>query len=73
VVTALVVAIVAEMLANPEGVGWGIMRAEQGLRPERMWAYAITSGILGFVVNAVLVYAVQRALPGGVATRPRVS
>jgi sulfonate transport system permease protein len=73
VVTALVVAIVAEMLANPQGVGWGIMRAQQGLRPERMWAYAITSGILGFVVNAVLVYAVQRALPGGVATRARVS
>jgi ABC-type nitrate/sulfonate/bicarbonate transport system permease component len=65
VVTALVVAIVAEMLANPQGVGWGLMRAEQGLRAERMWAYAVTSGILGFVVNAVLVYAVGRALPGG--------
>jgi NitT/TauT family transport system permease protein len=70
-VTALVVAIVAEMLANPQGVGWGIMRAQQGLRAERMWAYAITSGTLGFLVNAALVYAVARALPGGVATRER--
>ena len=73
VVTALVVAIVAEMLANPEGVGWGMMRAQQGLRPERMWAYAIASGMLGFAVNAGLVYAVQRALPGGAATRERAS
>ncbi len=72
VVTALVVAIVAEMLANPQGIGWGMMRAQQGLRAERMWAYAITSGTLGFVVNAALVYAVARALPGGVATRARV-
>lgn len=72
VVTALVVAIVAEMLANPQGVGWGMMRAEQGLRAERMWAYAITSGVLGFAVNAALVYAVGRALPGGVVSRARV-
>jgi ABC-type nitrate/sulfonate/bicarbonate transport system permease component len=71
VVTALVVAIVAEMLANPQGVGWGIMRAQQGLRAERMWAYAISSGTLGFLVNAALVFAVARALPGGVATRTR--
>jgi ABC-type nitrate/sulfonate/bicarbonate transport system permease component len=73
VVSALVVAIVAEMLANPQGVGWGLMRAEQGLRAERMWAYAVTSGILGFGVNAVLVFAVARALPGGRATRSGVS
>jgi NitT/TauT family transport system permease protein len=63
---------VAEMLANPQGIGWGMMRAQQALRAERMWAYAITSGTLGFVVNAALVYAVAHALPGGVATRARV-
>jgi sulfonate transport system permease protein len=69
VVSALVVAIVAEMLANPQGVGWGLMQTLQGLRVERMWAYSVTCGVLGFVVNAALVYAVRRALPGGITNR----
>jgi ABC-type nitrate/sulfonate/bicarbonate transport system permease component len=65
VVSALVVAVVAEMLVNPEGIGWGLIRTQQALRPERTWAYAIASGALGFAVNACLVFAVRRALPGG--------
>jgi ABC-type nitrate/sulfonate/bicarbonate transport system permease component len=69
VVSALVVAIVAEMLANPQGVGWGLMQALNGLRVERMWAYSLTCGALGFLVNAALVYAVRRSLPGGTINR----
>jgi sulfonate transport system permease protein len=69
VISALVVAILAEMLANPQGVGWGLMQALNGLRVERMWAYSVTCGALGFLVNAALVYAVRHALPGGITNR----
>jgi len=65
IVTALVVAIVAEMLLNPEGVGWGLVEGQQSLQPAVVWAYAVVAGILGYVLNAVLVWAVRRALPGG--------
>jgi ABC-type nitrate/sulfonate/bicarbonate transport system permease component len=60
VVTALVVAIVAEMLINPEGVGYGLVFAMQSLQPENMWAYAVVAGIMGYLLNAVLVYGVRR-------------
>jgi NitT/TauT family transport system permease protein len=60
IVTALVVAIVAEMLVNPEGVGYGLIFGMQSLQPEEMWAYAVVAGIMGYVLNAVLVYGVRR-------------
>ena len=60
VVNALVVAIVAEMLINPDGVGWGLVFSMQALKPEDMWAYAVVAGIMGYLLNAILLYAVRR-------------
>ena len=60
IVNALVVAIVAEMLINPDGVGWGLVFSMQSLKPENMWAYAVVAGIMGYLLNATLVYAVRR-------------
>jgi len=65
IVTALVVAIVAEMLVNPEGIGWGLVSGQQSLQPAITWAYVAVAGAIGYVLNAVLVWAVRRALPGG--------
>jgi len=65
IVTALVVAIIAEMLINPEGVGAGLVSGQQSLQPAITWSYAVVAGIIGYLLNAVLVWAVRRALPGG--------
>jgi sulfonate transport system permease protein len=64
VVSALVIAIVAEMLISSTGLGWGLVESQQALQPARMWAYAIVCGILGYLLNLCLVRAVRVALPG---------
>ena len=64
VVTALIVTMVAEMVINPEGVGWELLASSQALRPDRMWAYAIVAGLLGYLANMVLVQVAYRLLPG---------
>lgn len=64
VVSALIVAIVAEMIINPHGVGWGLVEAANSLRPPRMWAYAVVAGALGYLAN-VLVLRVVSLLPAG--------
>jgi sulfonate transport system permease protein len=65
-VTALVLAIVAEMLINPHGLGWGLIQAQNALQPARLWAYTLTIGLLAYTLNALLVLIVRRALPGSV-------
>ncbi|MTD55651.1 ABC transporter permease [Amycolatopsis pithecellobii] len=64
IVSALVVAIVAEMLINPAGLGWGLVQGQQALQPGVTWAYAVTAGILGYLLNAGLMWAARR-MPGG--------
>jgi ABC-type nitrate/sulfonate/bicarbonate transport system permease component len=63
-VSAFVVAIVAEMIINPTGIGWGLVWAQQGLRPERLFAYAVICGVIGYLINVVLITGVRAALPG---------
>jgi ABC-type nitrate/sulfonate/bicarbonate transport system permease component len=65
VVVALVVAMVAEMMVSSEGLGWGLVQSQQALQPATMWAYAVVCGVLGYLLNVVLVQAVRLALPGG--------
>lgn len=64
VVSAFVVAIVAEMLINPAGIGGGMVSAQQALAPERLFAYAILAGTLGYLVNLVLTFGVRAMFPG---------
>lgn len=61
---ALVLAVIAEMLGNPEGLGYAVTREQQGLNPELMFAYVITIGFLGIALNAAIVGAARLALPG---------
>lgn len=56
---ALVVAVTVEITANPFGLGYGIMMAQQALRPAEMFAYLIWIGAIGWLVSLVL-DAVQR-------------
>jgi len=67
VIVALLVAIVAEMIMYPRGLGGGLTESMHALAPERMWAYAVVCGILGVLLNAGLRRAVRLALPGAPA------
>ncbi|MEW6153662.1 MAG: ABC transporter permease [Actinomycetota bacterium] len=70
---SLVLAVVAEMIGNPSGLGNALVRAQHALQPEQMFAYVVTIGILGVVLNTGLRYVSERAFPalaaghGGVA------
>jgi ABC-type nitrate/sulfonate/bicarbonate transport system permease component len=50
---SLVLAVVAEMLGNPSGLGNALVRAQQALQPEQMFAYVFTIGSLGVALNAL--------------------
>jgi NitT/TauT family transport system permease protein len=63
-ISAFVVAIVAEMIINPTGIGWGLVWAQQGLRPDRLFAYAVVCGVIGYLINVALIAAVRAAVPG---------
>ncbi|HJQ48782.1 MAG TPA: ABC transporter permease [Amycolatopsis sp.] len=66
--TALVIAIVAEMLVNPQGLGWSLVQAQSALQPAQMWAYVIVIGVVSLLANALLVAVVDRFVPGGQKT-----
>lgn len=65
IVTALIVTITAEMFVHPAGLGWRLVESQQGLRPDAMWAYALVCGVLGYVLNFLLVRGASALLPGG--------
>lgn len=60
---SLVLAVVAEMIGNPSGLGNAVVRSQQALQPEQMFAYVVTIGILGVTLNAALRYVSARAFP----------
>lgn len=49
---ALVVAVTVEIAANPNGMGYAIMIAQQSLDPALMLAWLFWIGIVGYAVNA---------------------
>jgi ABC-type nitrate/sulfonate/bicarbonate transport system permease component len=51
---ALIVAVTVEITANPMGLGYGLIVAQETLHPDRMFAYLIWIGILGWLLNAGL-------------------
>jgi ABC-type nitrate/sulfonate/bicarbonate transport system permease component len=62
--TALVLAVIAEMIGNPDGLGYALVFTQQALQPAQMWAYIVVIGLLGVALNGLLV-ASSRAVPGG--------
>ena len=60
---AMVVAVTVEIAANPRGLGYGMILAQQNLRPELMFALLLWVGVLGWAINAGLL-ALQRSLFG---------
>jgi ABC-type nitrate/sulfonate/bicarbonate transport system permease component len=60
---SLVLAVVAEMIGNPEGLGNALVSAQQALQPEEMFAYVFAIGLLGVGLNAALGYVSARLVP----------
>jgi NitT/TauT family transport system permease protein len=52
---ALVVSVTVEIAANPYGLGYGMMIAQQSLRPDLMFAFLLWIGLLGWGLNFVCV------------------
>lgn len=63
---ALIVAVTVEVTANPLGLGHGMMAAQQSLNPALMLALLVWLGLIGWALNAVLLWA-QRTLFGPAA------
>jgi ABC-type nitrate/sulfonate/bicarbonate transport system permease component len=60
---SLVLAVVAEMLGNPSGLGHALVAAQQALQPEEMFAYVFAIGLLGVGLNSAFGYVTARTLP----------
>lgn len=56
---SLVVAVTVEITANPIGLGYALIVAQESMRPDRMFAFLIWIGFLGWLLNAVLLRAQQ--------------
>lgn len=60
----LILVILTEMIGNPQGLGYGIIRMQQGLNPAGMWAYLLFIGNLGLLLQVLLNWGARRAMPG---------
>ena len=60
VAIALVVAVTVEIAANPHGMGYAMMIAQQGLDPALMLAWLGWIGVVGYAVNALALQLQQR-------------
>jgi ABC-type nitrate/sulfonate/bicarbonate transport system permease component len=57
---ALIVAVTVEITANPMGLGYALVVAQETLHPDRMFAYLIWIGLIGWSLNAGLLLAQRR-------------
>jgi ABC-type nitrate/sulfonate/bicarbonate transport system permease component len=60
VAVALVVAVTVEIAANPNGMGYAMMIAQQSLDPALMLAWLGWIGVVGFVINAAALWLQRR-------------
>lgn len=56
---ALVLAVAAEMVGNPAGLGHGLVFSQEALRPDEMLAYFFCIGFLGLALNLLLTRALR--------------
>jgi len=54
---ALVVAVTVEITANPIGLGYALIVAQESMKPDRMFVFLIWIGFLGWLLNAALLRA----------------
>jgi sulfonate transport system permease protein len=57
---SIALAVVAEMIGNPEGLGFGIVSSQQAMQPADAFAYLLIIGLLGWGLNAFFNVATRR-------------
>lgn len=57
-------AVAAEMIGNPVGLGYAVVREQQAMHPDRMFAYVLIMGALGIGLDACLRGIARLLLPG---------
>jgi ABC-type nitrate/sulfonate/bicarbonate transport system permease component len=62
--TSFALAVVAEMLVNRAGLGYGLILAQQSIRPAQVYAYVVTIGIVGLILNSLLLLGFRLVAPG---------
>jgi ABC-type nitrate/sulfonate/bicarbonate transport system permease component len=65
---SLVLTLVAEMVGNPQGVGYALITDSKSLQPERMFVSIIAIGLAGIVLNALLLGAARLLARGQMAS-----
>lgn len=61
---ALIVAITTEIAANPLGLGYLMVKAQQELQPARLFAGLVWLALLGWTTNALMLRLERAATPG---------
>ena len=65
---SLIIAVTVEIAANPLGIGYELMQASQSLHPDLTFALVLWIGLVGWLLNTVLLFAQRRLFgPAGVA------
>jgi len=59
---ALILMVVSEMVASTNGIGYAILQSQRLFAVTDMWAGILALGILGYLVNAILVFLERRIL-----------
>ncbi len=70
--TAFVLTLVAEMIGNPAGIGFALITKGQALRSEQVFAYMVVIGLLGVVLNWLLVRGAKVLFKGQMAAAREV-
>ncbi len=60
---SIVVAVLSEMIAGNEGIGYLVINAQQTLDVTALYAQVVTLGIIGYVLNLALALLVRQAIP----------
>jgi ABC-type nitrate/sulfonate/bicarbonate transport system permease component len=59
---ALILMVVSEMVASTNGIGYSILQAQRLFATADMWAGILLLGLLGYVINLILVLVEKRVL-----------
>lgn len=65
---SLVLALVAEMVGNPAGIGYELITDSNALQPKQMFVAIVTIGIAGIILNALLLLVARVAARGQMAS-----
>jgi ABC-type nitrate/sulfonate/bicarbonate transport system permease component len=61
---SFILTLVAEMIGNPAGLGYALVQAGQALQPAQMFAYLVVIGLIGVVLNGVLMISARLLFRG---------